>query len=66
MQMTNQRQDAISRREREILRRLAGQVVELAARPMEREKRDLWYRHNGLQSTRPVIFCDPEMVANCP
>lgn len=46
--------------EREVLRKLAGQVAELASRPVEAEKRDLWYRHNALQPTRPVIFCDPE------
>ncbi|GAB4545903.1 MAG: hypothetical protein Kow0063_40120 [Anaerolineae bacterium] len=50
----------ISQAEREVLRRLAGQVAELAARPIEDEKRDLWYRHNALEATRPVIFCDPE------
>ena len=42
------------------LRRLAAEVAELAARPIEAEKRDLWYRHNALAATRPVIFCDPE------
>ncbi len=26
----------------------------------EAEKRKLWLRHNALQPTRPVIFCDPE------
>lgn len=46
--------------DRDVLRRLAAEVAELAARPVEQEKRDLWYRHNALQSTRPVIFCDPE------
>jgi len=50
----------ISSQEREVLRRLAGQVAELAARPVEEEKRALWYAHNALQPTRPVIFCDPE------
>ena len=42
------------------LRRLAARVAELAARPIETEKRELWYRHNALAATRPVIFCDPE------
>ena len=46
--------------DRGILRRLAGEVAALAARPIEREKRELWYQHNALQPTRPVIFCDPE------
>lgn len=43
-----------------ILRALARQVAELAARPVEDEKRYLWYQHNSLAPTRPVIFCDPE------
>jgi len=46
--------------ERAILCRLAAQVAELAAQPREAEKRDLWRRHNRLEATRPVIFCDPE------
>ncbi len=51
---------AISQSERETLRRLAGEVAELAARPSEAEKRELWRRHNALEPTRPLIFCDPE------
>jgi len=50
----------ISPSDREILRPLAAKVAELAARPIEDEKRDLWYRHNALQATRPLIFCDLE------
>ncbi|TET43362.1 hypothetical protein E3J59_06530, partial [Candidatus Aerophobetes bacterium] len=50
----------ICRKDQEILRRLAGQVAQLAARPIENEKRDLWFRHNTLEVTRPLIFCDPE------
>ena len=37
-------EETISARDREILRRLASQVAELAARPIEQQKRDLWYR----------------------
>jgi hypothetical protein len=51
---------AINRPDRELLRRLAGEVASLAARPTEDEKRDLWRRHNALERTRPLIFCDPE------
>ncbi len=51
---------AISTHDKEILRSLAVQVAELAGRPIEQAKRDLWYRHNDLKNTRPVIFCDPE------
>jgi hypothetical protein len=36
------------------------EVAELAARPVEDDKRNLWYRHNALEPTRPVVFCDPE------
>lgn len=50
----------ITRAERETLRRLAGQVAGLASRPIEADKAELWRRHNALQATRPVIFCDPE------
>ena len=46
--------------DREILRRLAESVAQLAARPEENERRDLWFRHNALEATRPVVFCDPE------
>jgi hypothetical protein len=46
--------------ERAVLRDLAARVAELAARPIEKEKRELWYRHNALQSVRPLVFCDPE------
>ena len=51
---------SIDASERIVLRKLAAQVAELAARPVEARKRDLWYQHNSLQPTRPVIFCDPE------
>jgi hypothetical protein len=46
--------------DRAILRRLAGELAALAARPIEAEKRDLWRKHNALQPTRPLVFCDPE------
>jgi hypothetical protein len=51
---------ALSQRDGAILRELASRVAELAARPIEEEKRQLWYRHNALEQTRPLIFCDPE------
>lgn len=50
----------ISRADRAILRELATDVAELAVRPIEQEKQDLWRRHNALQPTRPLVFCDPE------
>lgn len=50
----------ISQRDCEILRRLAGEVADLATSPIEAEKRQLWLKHNALQPTRPLVFCDPE------
>lgn len=46
--------------DRAILGRLAARVAELAALDIQNEKRDLWFRHNALEETRPLIFCDPE------
>ncbi len=46
--------------DRPVLRELASQVAEYASQPSEKEKRNLWRRHNDLEPTRPVIFCDPE------
>mgnify|MGYP005848740969 CR=1 FL=1 len=53
-------EEIISSRDREILRALGRRVAELAARDIEREKMELWRRHNGLENVRPVIFCSPE------
>jgi hypothetical protein len=49
-----------SKAERQVLRRLAGKVSELASRPVEAEKRIHWTKHNDLEPERPLIFCDPE------
>ena len=50
----------ISDDEKIMLRNLAEEVAELASRPIEMEKKQLWYDHNALKPTRPVVFCDPE------
>jgi hypothetical protein len=49
-----------SKRERRVLRELALKMAGLAARPEEAEKAALWTRHNDLQETQPLVFCDPE------
>lgn len=46
--------------EKVLLRQLAERVAALAALPVMSEKRELWRRHNRLEPTRPIIFCDPE------
>lgn len=43
-----------------ILRELAKRTADLASRPVEEEKRALWYGHNALEATRPLVFCFPE------
>ncbi len=50
----------ISTLDRNILRQLARQVAEIAALPIQAERRELWFRHNSLQPTRPLILLFPE------
>ncbi len=50
----------ISPEDGKILAELAAKVAELASRNIESTRRDLWYKHNQLKKTRPLIFCDPE------
>jgi hypothetical protein len=51
---------SLSAAERERLRALAHQVAEIAAHPKQKEKRDLWLRHNRLEHVRPLILVFPE------
>lgn len=39
-----------------ILRDLARQYLDACSMPIQRERRDLWRRHNSLQRTRPLIY----------
>ena len=39
-----------------IIRDLARQYAEIAAKPIQQERRDLWRRHNSLQRTRPLVY----------
>ena len=50
----------LSAAERALLRRLAEQVRTIAAQPTQQEKRELWYRHNCLESQRPALLVFPE------
>ena len=48
---------SISDRERDVLRRLAGEVAEIAALPVQAEKADLWRRLNDLDTgVRPLVW----------
>jgi len=50
----------LSLKEKKLLRSLAEKLAVLASRPGESQRRQLWYDHNALKTTRPVILCDPE------
>ena len=39
-----------------ILRDLAKQVADIAAKPVQDERRSLWRRHNSLKHTRPLVI----------
>jgi len=43
-------------RDIEIVRDLAKRYAEIAARPVQDERRDLWRRHNSLERTRPLVY----------
>ena len=45
-------------KDREILRSLAGRVAEIAALPIQEEKRRLWCKLNGLKPERPMVTID--------
>jgi len=46
--------------DREVLRKLAQRVAEIAHSQRMHETRQLWTRLNMLKETRPLVLCDPE------
>jgi len=50
----------ISDRDRDVLRDLSERVARIAESPGMEETRLLWQKHNKLEKTRPLVFCDPE------
>ena len=40
----------------EILRELAKQVSEIASKPIQNERKDLWRQHNSFKRVRPLIY----------
>ncbi len=51
---------SITDHDRHVLIALAERVAEIAASDRMQQVRRLWHQLNGLQKTRPAIFCDPE------
>lgn len=50
----------ISENDKKILQNLAKKFRALCDRPIEKEKIELWKKHNDLQDTRPLILVDME------
>lgn len=48
----------ISKQDKSILHDLAARLAEIAALPIQEEKRLLWRKLNGLQHTRPMVMID--------
>lgn len=49
-----------SEKDTRIVRELARKVAEVAAEPIQEEKRRMWIRHNGLKRVRPMVLVFPE------
>lgn len=50
----------IEKKDREILKKLALKILNIAQKDIEKEKKDLWYAHNSLKDVRPLILTDVE------
>lgn len=50
----------ITHDDRRILRELARRIADIAALPIQDERRNQWKLHNGLKTTRPMILVFPE------
>lgn len=48
----------LKRTDREIIRHLAAEVAEIAALPVQEEKRRMWRRLNGLKPVRPMVMIE--------
>jgi hypothetical protein len=48
----------INKNDKVIIRELAAQIAEIAALPVQEEKRRLWRKLNGLEPERPMVMID--------
>lgn len=51
---------SVSEHDRQVLRRLAAQVRQIAELPEMSVRKQRWYDHNSLRPQRPMILCYPE------
>lgn len=56
--------DAITKKDREIVRDLARRQAEIAALPVMEERARLWTAHNDLRGERPMVFFEPNTVGD--
>ncbi len=45
-------------KDRDIITRLAAEIAEIAALPIQEQKRDMWRKLNGLKPVRPMVMID--------
>jgi len=50
----------VNRGDRQILRDLAKRVAEIAAEPVQEQRKREWFRHNALKKGKPLVLCDPQ------
>lgn len=51
---------ALEPRDKQILRKLASQVAEIAHHPRQAERREMWKQHNLLEKVKPMVLVFPE------
>ena len=47
---------SVSQQDREVVRELATQVMEVASLPLQDEKRAMWTKLNRLEEVRPMVW----------
>ena len=62
--MPNEPQWKILDSDLEILRDMAKRQREIAESPLNVERRELWYRHNDLQESRPLVLAEAGIAFN--
>ena len=50
----------ITQEERKIIRELAVRLKDLSLQPVMQERKEAWYQHNDLKSTKPLLLVFPE------
>jgi len=51
-------------RDLEIIRDLARRVLEISNSPINEERREQWYKHNGLLPSRPLVLVESGIAVN--